>query len=75
MCDIDFTSRHPYAMHFQGAKHAKKLKMQESLQTIQSQGNCGALSVSNLEFNMYLSFIFVNTKSMLNKTINTMLKI
>ncbi|KAG8178403.1 hypothetical protein JTE90_005293 [Oedothorax gibbosus] len=37
LCNIDFTSRVPFAMHFQGQKHAKKLKLKEALKSIQSQ--------------------------------------
>ncbi|CAL1278189.1 unnamed protein product [Larinioides sclopetarius] len=37
VCNIDFTSGIPYEMHLRGAKHAKKLKLQDALQSIQSQ--------------------------------------
>ncbi|XP_055937808.1 zinc finger RNA-binding protein-like isoform X2 [Argiope bruennichi] len=37
VCCMDFTSSIPYDMHLRGAKHAKKLKLQDALQSIQSQ--------------------------------------
>ncbi|GFR24299.1 zinc finger protein [Trichonephila clavata] len=37
VCSIDFTSSIPYEMHLRGAKHAKKLKLQDAYHLIQKQ--------------------------------------
>lgn len=37
VCSIDFTSSIPYEMHLRGAKHAKKLKLQDAYHLIQMQ--------------------------------------
>ncbi|PRD28244.1 UNVERIFIED_CONTAM: zinc finger protein [Trichonephila clavipes] len=37
ICSIDFTSSIPYEMHLRGAKHAKKLKLQDAYHLIQQQ--------------------------------------
>ncbi|GIY43055.1 hypothetical protein CEXT_394521 [Caerostris extrusa] len=37
VCSMRFTSNIPYEMHLRGAKHAKKLKLQDALQSIKVQ--------------------------------------
>lgn len=38
ICNIDFTSDIPYKMHLAGAKHMKKVKSKEVLETMETQG-------------------------------------